>query len=153
MEGIRVVKGLLRKNDWMVKLDLKDAYLSVPMSTPNRRLLRFEWHQQLWEFNCLPFGLNSAPYTFTKLLKPAVALLRRLGIRCILYLDDMLIMAQSKSTLLEHLATAVDLLVSLGFIINLDKSVVKPTHLIEFLGFLLYLAFHCRTGKSTRFNS
>ena len=73
MEGIRVVKGLLRKNDWMVKLDLKDAYLSVPMSSPHRRFLRFEWRQQIWEFNCLPFGLNSAPYTFTKLLKPAMA--------------------------------------------------------------------------------
>ena len=137
MEGIRVVKGLLRKNDWMVKLDLKDAYLSVPMSSPHRRFLRFEWRQQIWEFNCLPFGLSSAPYTFTKLLKPAVALLRKLGIRCILYLDDMLIMAQSKTALLEHLAMAIDLLVSLGFIINLDKSVIKPTRLIEFLGFLL----------------
>ena len=137
MEGIRVVKGLLRKNNWMVKLDLKDAYLSVPMSSPHRRLFRFNWRQQMWEFNCLPFGLNSAPYTFTKLLKPAVALLRKLGIRCILYLDDMLIMAQSKRALLGHLATAINPLVSLGFIINLDKSVIKPTRLIEFLGFLL----------------
>jgi hypothetical protein len=137
MEGIRVVKGLMRLNDWMVKLDLKDAYLSVPMSEQHRKFLRFEWHQQTWEFSCLPFGLSSAPYTFTKLLKPAVALLRKLGVRCILYLDDMLIMAQSKQTLLQQLATAIDQLVSLGFIINLDKSVVEPAHTIEFLGFLL----------------
>ena len=56
-------------------------------------------------------------------------------VRCILYLD-MLIMAQSKQALLKHLATAIDLLISLGFIINLQKSMVEPTHLIEFLGFL-----------------
>ena len=121
----------------MVKLDLKDAYLSVTMSSPHRRFLHFEWRQEMWEFNCLPFGLNSSPCTFTKLLKPAVALLRKLGIWCILYLDNMLIMVQSKRALLGHLATAIDLLVSLGFIINLEKSVIKPTRLIEFLGFLL----------------
>ena len=73
-------------------------------------------------------GLSSATYTFTKLLKLAVALLRKLGVRCILYLDNMLIIAQSKQTLLQQLATAIDLQVSLRFIINLDKSVVKPTY-------------------------
>ena len=38
-----------------------------------------------------PFGLSSAPCTFTKLLKPVVANMRKLGSRTILYLDDMLI--------------------------------------------------------------
>ena len=32
MEGIRTVKGLMGKGDWLTKLDLKDAYLSVPMN-------------------------------------------------------------------------------------------------------------------------
>ena len=31
MEDISVLKDLLRPNDWMVKLDLKDAYFCVPM--------------------------------------------------------------------------------------------------------------------------
>lgn len=31
MEGIRMLKDLLRKNDWLVTMDLKDAYLSVPI--------------------------------------------------------------------------------------------------------------------------
>lgn len=54
-----------------------------------------------------------------------------------MYPDNMLIIAQSRQTPLKQLATAIDLLVSLGFVINLEKSVVRPTHLIEFLGFLL----------------
>jgi len=66
-----------------------------------------------------------------------VAVLRKLGIRCVLYLDDMLIMAQSKERLRSYLATAVELLVSLGFIINTKKSIFIPSQVIEFLGFVL----------------
>ena len=86
----------MRKGDWLTKLDLEDAYLSVPMNQAHTRLLRFQWQNQTYQFNTLPFGLSSAPYVFIKLLKPVVAILRRLGIRVVLYLDDMLIMAGTK---------------------------------------------------------
>jgi hypothetical protein len=137
MEGIKTVKGLMKKGDWLAKLDLKDAYLSVPMSPVHTHLLRFQWQNQTYQFNTLPFGLSSAPYVFTKLLKPAVAILRRLGIRVVLYLDDMLIMAGSKEEARRHLATAMHLLTALGFIINLNKSVLTPTQKVVFLGFCL----------------
>ena len=52
--------------------------------------------QNLFEFQCLPFGLSSAPRVFTKLLKPITALLWRRGIRCILFLDDIMVMNQSR---------------------------------------------------------
>ena len=137
MEGIRTVKGLMRKGDWLTKLDLKDAYLSVPMNQAHTHLLRFQWQSQTYQFDTLPFGLSSAPYVFTKLLKPVVAILRRLGIRVVLYLDDMLIMASSKEEARAHLATAMHLLTALGFILNLDKSVLTPTQRVIFLGFCL----------------
>ena len=137
MEGIKTVKGLMKKGDWLAKLDLKDAYLSVPMSPVHTHLLRFQWQNQTYQFNTLPFGLSSAPYVFTKLLKPAVAILRRLGIRVVLYLDDMLIMANSKEEARLHLATAMHLLTALGFILNLNKSVSTPTQKVVFLGFCL----------------
>ena len=41
MEGLKDVKHLLRKGDWMCKLDLKDAYFSVPLSHRSRKLVRF----------------------------------------------------------------------------------------------------------------
>ena len=137
MQGIRTVKGLMRKGDWLTKLNLKDAYLSVPMNQAHTHLLRFQWQSQTYQFDTLPFGLSSAPYVFTKLLKPVVAILRRLGIRVVLYLDDMLIMASSKEEARAHLATAMHLLTALGFILNLDKSVLTPTQRVIFLGFCL----------------
>ena len=55
----------------------------------------------------------------------------------ILYLDDMLIMDQDKDRVERQLATAVEFLISLGFIINLKKSVTVPSQEIQFLGFSL----------------
>jgi len=134
MEGIHMLRDLLKKGDFMVKLDLKDAYFTVPVWKGHQKFLRFIWKETLWEFACLPFGLASAPRTFTKIMKPVVATLRNLGIRLIIYLDDLLILADSEQTASLHLATAMNLLESLGFIINLKKSVLAPVQRIEFLG-------------------
>ena len=74
------------------KIDLKDAYFVVPVWKDHRKYLRFVWKGSLLEFACLPFGQSAAPRLFTKVLKPVVALLRRAGIRLIIYLDDLLFM-------------------------------------------------------------
>jgi hypothetical protein len=41
-------KGLLQRGDWMVKLDLKDAYLSVPLHLDHRQFVAFScrWNGQ-----------------------------------------------------------------------------------------------------------
>ena len=46
-------------------------------------------------------------------------------------------MAQCKEEIRSHLATAMKLLCTLGFIINMEKSVFTPAQTIEFLGFSL----------------
>ena len=51
--------------------------------------------EQSFQFTCLPFGLSSAPWIFTKILKPVTALLREHGVRLIIYIDDILIMSES----------------------------------------------------------
>ena len=137
MEGIHMLRDLLRKGDFMVKIDLKDAYFTVPVWKNHQKFLRFVWKETMYEFACLPFGLASAPRVFTKLMKPVVGLLRQLGIRLIVYLDDMLIMAQSQDVALQHASTALDLLQGLGFMINYMKSVLVPSTQMEFLGFVV----------------
>ena len=77
--GNSLVTGPVKKGDFMVKLDLKDAYFTVPVWKGHQKFLRFIWKETLWEFACLPFGLASAPRTFTKIMKPVVATLRNLG--------------------------------------------------------------------------
>ena len=110
MEGIHMLKDLLKQGDFMAKIDVKDAYFAVPISEPDRKYLRFRWRNIIYQFNCLPFGLSCAPWVFTKITKAATAVLREMGIRLIVYIDDMLVMAESETLLKDHIAGTVYLL-------------------------------------------
>ena len=41
MEGILVLKDIMKQGNWMTKVDLKDAYFSVPICPEDRKFLRF----------------------------------------------------------------------------------------------------------------
>ena len=137
MEDIRMVKDILGEGEFMCKLDLKDAYLSVPVHPAHRKYLRFRWQGRVYEYTSLPFGLASAPRAFTKILKPVLATLRQRGIRVIAYLDDLLIIGKTKEEAEAAFSQVKSLLESLGFVINLEKSVAKAVQRIEFLGFII----------------
>ena len=95
MEGITTVRELLQQGDWMTSINLKSAYLQVGIKKQHQPLLSFQWKKLFVHFTTLPFGLNIAPRTFTKLMRRAVQLARQLGVRIIFYLDDTLILART----------------------------------------------------------
>ena len=66
MDGLHLVRDLLRPGDWMTRVDLKDAYFAIPLHRQHRNFLRFRWQGKLYQFNCLPIGMLSAPWIFTK---------------------------------------------------------------------------------------
>lgn len=88
MEGTAMLKYLVKRGDWMVKSDLQDAYLTVPVLPSHCPFLLFEWKGTVYEFSCLTFGLSLAPWGFNKILKSFVAFLRKYGINKIFYLDS-----------------------------------------------------------------
>ena len=137
MEGIHTLRDLLQPNDWLTKIDLKDAYFAIPIHQQDQNLLRFSVAGQHYQFTCLPFGLSSAPWAFTKILKPATTLLREQGVRLIQYIDDILIMADSRQKATEHTLALKYLLTNLGFTIHPDKSITLPTQRLEFLGMVV----------------
>ena len=137
MEGLHYLKFMLQQGDYMCKVDLKDAYFSVPLHKDSKKFIRFQWTGNIYEFLCLCFGLGPAPRVFTKILKIPIAILRRLKIRIIIYLDDMLMLAKSIQEILIAKDTVIYLLQHLGFVINLKKSVLIPTQKIEFLGLII----------------
>ena len=48
MENLMCLKHLLNPNDYMVKLDLKDAYLTVGVHPHSQQFLRFIWQGQIF---------------------------------------------------------------------------------------------------------
>ena len=135
MENLSCLKTLLLKGDFMTNIDLKDAYLSVPVHQSSQKFLRFIWEDTCYQFKALPFGLCSAPKIFTQLMKPITAFLRRKSIRVLIYLDDFLLLAATKEEAVKNTHLLITLLQSLGFIINFKKSSLTPSQVITFLGF------------------
>ena len=86
MEGLYLLPALFQTQEWMVKMDLKDAYLQIPIHPDYQHLLTFKWEEKTYKFQCLLFGLSAAPKVFTKLLKPVVGFLRQIVCRLIIYL-------------------------------------------------------------------
>ena len=70
----------------------------------------------------MPFGLTMAPRIATKFLYLTIRHLCRLGIRYVVYIDDIVLMACSKAESIRHTSIAVDLLHSLGCVSNLTRS-------------------------------
>ena len=66
-----------------------------------------------------------------------ITFLRTRNIRLLIYLDDILIVSSDIKTLKEQTGQVLDLLQSLGFIINFEKSVLTPFPVMEFLGLLV----------------
>ena len=98
MEDVGSLKDILQ-GDQMAKLDSRDAHFSVSIVENHQKFLQFYWRNQLFQFICLPFRLSSAPYVFTKLLRPILTFLRDKGVRCLMYLDDMLILGRTAEEL------------------------------------------------------
>jgi hypothetical protein len=137
MENLESARFLLRKGDWMAKLDLKDAYLTVPVHPSHQKFLRFQWKGRIFQFSCLAFGLAPAPRIFTKILKVVMGFLRKKGLRLIIYLDDILILNTSRERVIADLEVVIELLQRLGFIINWEKSVLEPSQSLDYLGLVI----------------
>ena len=137
MEGLNDVKNLLKENDWMVKIDLKDAYFTIPLHQESWKHVRFQWEGQLYQFLCLCFGLGPAPRIFTKIMKVPLCILRRINIRIISYLDDLLIFGNTRDEITQAKDTVLYLLENLGFVINLKKSVLEPSRIMEYLSIII----------------
>ncbi|KXS94044.1 hypothetical protein AC578_3647 [Pseudocercospora eumusae] len=60
VEGIKAAGP----NAFIIKGDVKSAFRIVPVSLSQRWLLAFQWHENRYRENCLPFSLRTAPYLF-----------------------------------------------------------------------------------------
>ena len=118
MEGLHLFKDLLRSfaqvSSKNFSISMEGKYLRVLVSM---------------------FWSRSTTSDFYKIIKDSpLAVLRRIQIRTIIYLNKMLLMSQTINSLEIARNTLIFLLQSLGFLINLQKSVLVPLQKIKLLG-------------------
>ena len=135
METPESIKTSLIPGEWVWS---RDAYLHIPIHPNSRKYLRFCYKSQVFQFTSLPFGLATAPQVFTMIVKEVKLMVLSRGLRLHQYLDDWLIRSQSQEEAQVNTQAVVDLTQSLGWIINLEKSELKP-QVFSFVGYEYHL--------------
>ena len=88
----------------------------------------------------LPFGIARAPLEFSRVVKEVKLKLQNRGIRVHQYLDDWLLRAPSEEIDFQQSKQLVAFVQELGWVINFQKSELKPTQNFNFLGYRFDLA-------------
>ena len=137
MDNTRMALNCISPGDFMVSIDLKDAYFSVPIFQPHRKYLRFLRNFKRYEFTCAPFGYSLAPRVFTKIFKAIMAYFGFLGYRVIIFIDDVILIASSYDECLQQLEVLKQTFCEFGFTVNVEKSQLVPVNEILYLGSII----------------
>ena len=111
------------------KLDLKDAYLQVPVDEESARLLTVTTHKGLFSVHRLPFGLATAPILFQRLL---TGLLRGID-GVVIWLDDILVAARQRGVHDDRLREVLRRLSDAGLRLHPTKCTLYQS-CVEYLG-------------------
>ncbi len=122
MRTRRRISKCIHPQDWFAAIDLKDAYFHVSILLRHRPFLRFAFKGRAWQYRVLPFGLSLSPCVFTKVVEGALTPLREVGVKILNYLDNWLILAQSREQLGDPRDLVLRHLSQLGLWVNWEKS-------------------------------
>ena len=135
METPETIRTSLQKGEWVTSVDFKDAYFHIPIQERSRKYLRFHIQGQTYQFKALPFGLSTAPMEFTIIAKEVKLMAIHNGIRIHQYLDDWLVRATSHQVCLQHTQILIKMCQRLGWLVNVEKSELKPKQIFNFVGY------------------
>jgi hypothetical protein len=137
-DDTKVAMDYFQKGDFMISFDLKSGYHHINIFEEHSEYLSFAWSFQgnvrYFSFQVLPFGLSTAPYIFTKCLRPLVKHWRKKGISIVLYLDDGWVRASTYHECLSASKAVKADLLSAGLVPNKEKSTWIPTRKLDWLG-------------------
>ena len=119
---------------WFARIDLKDAFFRIGVPARFRRLTAFMVGSQSYQFKRMPFGLKTAPAVFQKFMDWGLA---KFAEWAIWYIDDILIMANSRKELALRERALRRQLARMGCEINEDKSVTNQRSLL-FVGMWVF---------------
>ena len=142
-EDLRTLLSMLKSQDYLFKFDLKSGYHHVEITEFHWKYLGFQWGnvdgQQFYMFTVLPFGLATACYIFTKLMRPLVKRWRGNGLQAVVYLDDGIVAANGMEAAERASVIVRQDLADAGFLAHEGKSQWVPSQKISWLGFDLDL--------------
>ena len=125
----------LSGNTYFTTLDLKSGYWQVPVHPDSKHKTAFvipgggHFH-----FKRMAFGLTNAVPTFQRLMMNVLSSL--IGKKCLVYLDDVLVLGRSLEEHLHNLKDVFDAIRDAGLKLNSNKCVfARPS--VKYLGYII----------------
>ena len=125
---------LLAGTRYFSSLDLASGYWQVGMDPNSQEKTAFTTHAGLYEFTVMPFGLCNAPATFQRLMEGVLVGLARE--KCLIYLDDVLVIGQTFSEHLSNLREVFNRLTTAGLKLKPAKCRLGREE-VAFLGYVV----------------
>jgi hypothetical protein len=116
-------------------LDLLSAYHQIRLPDEDVPKTAFRTPFGHYQYKVMPFGLTNAPSVFMAAMNDILGDLPFVAV----YLDDILVLGNSKGQTQKYLDTLLSTLEEAGFLVNREKSTLKPTQVLDHLGFQIDL--------------
>ena len=141
IEGHDTLLQYLPNASFMYGFDLKSGYHHLGINPIQHSLLGFQYsdftgRKRYFTFVVLPFGLNSAGFIFTSLLKVCIRYWRSQQIQVVIFFYDGLGTGSSWLEACHNSKVVKTTLILAGWIPNRDKCVWTPSQILPWLGFI-----------------
>ena len=123
---------LLANTAYFSSLDLASGYWQVGMAPDSQQKTAFCSHSGHYEFTVMPFGLCNAPATFQRLMETVLAGIARE--RCIVYLDNILVIGRTFEEHLRNLREVFERLKQFGLRLKPSKCHLAKRQ-VTYLGY------------------
>ncbi|CAG2246538.1 unnamed protein product [Mytilus edulis] len=143
LDTLKEVPRLIEKDSFMASLDDKSGYDHILLNPNSRQYFGIQFAGWYMVFNSLPFGFKASAFIYHTTGLVPISYCRSLGVPSLLYIDDRLV-CEFKNTnlkkksghaeLVKSLYILCQVLVRLGYFLNLEKCCFIPTRCLKFLG-------------------
>jgi len=164
LETLKEIPRLVNSGDMMSCLDDKSGYDHNMLHENSKKYFGIQFGGFYLVFNTIPFGFKTSAYIYQTVGLVATSYCRSLGVPCLQYIDDRWIggwigkKSFSKQSGIDRqkdaqrcLYVVCEVLIRLGYFINIKKSVFFISTVIKFLGMLVILsAWHFLFQKTSQ---
>ena len=127
---------------FFAKVDLREAFFSVPIPEVLSEVSTFKFEGQFYRFKRLPMGLFLSPYILQSILRTVLRGIPKSWV----HIDDILLWDDNYDNVRKNLDDIIRMLHRVGFRLNTQKSILKPKSYIEYCG----LSFNGKAWNLTK---